>query len=103
MVQKWIRRGVLFLAIIIFLVVGILLFLHTATGKSMVRNKVQSFLEKKWKTEVQIGNIDYRLPNWIALERVLILDRKKDTLLSGGRLYVGIKLLQLLSNTVDVT
>ncbi|ANE50837.1 translocation/assembly module TamB domain-containing protein [Flavisolibacter tropicus] len=103
MVQKWIRRGVLFLAIIIFLVVGMLLFLHTATGKSMVRNKVQSFLEKKWKTEVQIGNIDYRLPNWIALERVLILDRKKDTLLSGGRIYVGIKLLQLLSNTVDVT
>ena len=103
MVQKWIRRGVLFFVIIIFLVAGFLLFLHTATGKSMVRSKVQDYLQQKWKTKVWIGKIDYSLPNWIALERVVILDRQMDTMLNGGRIYVGVKLLKLLSNTVDVT
>jgi hypothetical protein len=102
MVGKWIKRIAVFLAIIIFLIAGLLLFLHTSAGKSIVRKKVESYLRQKWKTEVQIGNIDYRLPNWIALENVLILDRQKDTLLSGRRLYVAIQLLKLLSNTVDV-
>ena len=71
--------------------------------KSVVRKKLQSFLEEKWKTEVVIRNVDYRLPDWIALEGVIILDAKKDTLLNGGRLYVGINLLKLLSNKVDIT
>ncbi|MCU7548031.1 translocation/assembly module TamB [Chitinophagaceae bacterium LB-8] len=103
MVQKWIKRAVIFFAIIIFLIAGFLLFLHTPIGKSIVRQKVESYLQQKWMTGVNIGSIDYRLPNWIVLEQVLILDRKRDTLLSGGRLYAGIKPLKLLSNTVDIT
>jgi translocation and assembly module TamB len=103
MMRRWIKRAAIFFAIIAALLIGFLLFLHTAAGKTMVRKKVQSYLQQKWNTEVLIGNIDYRLPNWIALEEVIVLDHKKDTLLSGGRLYVGIKLLKLLSNTVDVS
>src|SRR5687767_8053129 len=103
MVKRWIKRAVLFFAVIAALLIGFVLFLHTAAGKSMVRKKVQSYLEEKWQTEVVIGNIDYRLPNWIALEQVVILDRHDDTLLRGGRIYAGIHLLKLLSNTVEVT
>ena len=62
-----------------------------------------SFLEKKWGTDVSIGNIDYRLPNWILLERVNIRDREKDSLLNVGRLFVQLRMLKLLSNTVDVS
>src|SRR4029079_12697411 len=64
---------------------------------------VESFLQKKWNTGVSIGKIDYALPNWLRLEKVLILDRQKDTLLYAGDLYVRIKLLKLLSNKVDIT
>src|SRR5215203_908045 len=103
MVQRWIKRAAIFFAIIAVLIIGFVLFLHTATGKLMVRNKVQAYLQIKWQTSVWIDNIDYRLPNWVLLEQVIILDQKKDTLLSGGRLYVGINLLKLLSNTVDIT
>ena len=103
MVRRWVRGAGIFVAIVIALLIGFVLFLHTSAGKSVVRKKLQSFLQEKWKTEVVIRNVDYRLPNWIALEGVLILDSKKDTLLNGGRLYVGIKLLKLLSNNVDVT
>ena len=103
MVRRWVRRGGIFIAVIIILLIGVVLFLHTAAGKSVVRNKLQSFLKEKWKTEVVIRNVDYRLPNWIAIEGLTILDSKKDTVLNGGRLYVGIKMLQLLSSKFDVT
>src|SRR6187200_2536624 len=103
MVRRWVRRAGIFVAIVIALLIAFVLFLHTAVGQSVVRKKLQSFLEEKWKTEVVIQNVDYRLPDWIALEGVVILDSKKDTLLNGGRLYVGINLLKLLSNNVDIT
>ena len=102
MVRRWVRGVGIFIAIVIALLIGLVLFLHTAAGKSVVRNKLQSFLKQKWKTEVIVTNVDYRLPDWIALEGVTILDSKKDTLLNGGRMYVEIKLLKLLSNSVDI-
>src|SRR6187397_162040 len=101
MVRRWARRAGIFIAIVIGLLIAFVLFLHTTAGRSLVRKKLESFLEKKWNTEVLVQNVDYRLPDWIALEGVIILDKKKDTLLNGGRLYVEIKLLKLLSNTVD--
>jgi translocation and assembly module TamB len=103
MVRRWVKRVVIFVSVIIILFIGVVLYLHTPIGKSLVQKKLQSFLQEKWNTEVVIRNVDYRLPNWIALEGVTILDAKKDTLLNAGRLYVGIKLLQLLSNRVEIT
>jgi translocation and assembly module TamB len=103
MIQKWIKRGSITIAIIIFLVAGIVLLLHTPVGKSFVRQKVESYLSKKWQTEVSIGNVDYRLPNWIALEKVLVIDRQQDTLLSGGRIYAGIRIWGLFSNSIEIT
>src|SRR4051794_1684228 len=103
MVLRWLKRAAIFIAIFIALIIGILLFMHTGMGRSIVRNQVQAYLQNKWNTKVSIGNIDYRLPNWIALERVMILDHNKDTLLSGGRIYAGIRLMDLLANSVNVT
>ena len=103
MVRRWVRRAGIFVSIVIALLIAFVLYLHTAVGKSVVRKKLQSFLQEKWKTEIVIRNVDYRLPNWIALEGVIILDSKRDTVLNAGRLYVGIKLLKLLFNNVDVT
>jgi translocation and assembly module TamB len=102
-VLKWTRRAALLLAFLVALLAGLFIFLHTSAGKNLLRAKVEGFLRGKWKTEVLIGKIDYTLPDWLRLEKVLILDRQKDTLLYAGDLYVRIKLLKLLSNTVDVT
>src|SRR5687768_5256915 len=103
MVRRWIRRGVIFVSIIIILLIGVVLFLHTDAGRSIVQKKLQNFLRDKWHTEVAIGNIDYRLPYWIALEKLTIFDTKNDTVLNAGRMYVGINLFKLLSNKVEVT
>ena len=100
---KWIRRVVYLLGFLIVTAVCLLLFLHTAPGKSLVREKVERYLQNKWKTAVTIGTIDYALPNWLTLEGVTILDKQNDTLLHGGYLHVRIRLLKLLSNTVDIT
>lgn len=103
MIQKWIKWGTITIAIIIFLVAGVILLLHTPNGKTFVRHRAESFLQKKWQTEVTIGSVDFRLPNWIALEKVLVTDRQQDTLLSGGRIYAGIRIWGLFANSIEIT
>ena len=75
-VLKWIRRVAILLALVFSLLVGLFIFLHTYAGKELLRDKVEAFLQKKWKTTVAIGKIDYALPNWLRLEKVLIMDRQ---------------------------
>jgi uncharacterized protein involved in outer membrane biogenesis len=102
MARKWLKRLAVFLAVILFLITALILFLHTTWGKSIVRNKVEKYLANKLQTTLSFGAIDYRLPNWIRLKEVLILDRKHDTLLSGGNIYVRINMLKLLSQDVQI-
>ena len=102
MARKWLKRMAVFLAVILFLITALILFLHTTWGKSIVRNKVEKYLANKLQTTLSFGAIDYRLPNWIRLKEVLILDRKHDTLLSGGNIYVRINMLKLLSQDVQI-
>src|SRR5678816_3231181 len=102
MARKWLKRMAVFLAVILFLITALILFLHTTWGKSIVRNKVEKYLANKLQTTLSFGALDYRLPNWIRLKEVLILDRKHDTLLSGGSIYVRINMLKLLSQDVQI-
>ncbi len=102
MVRKWTKRVIIFLAAIVILIAAFLLFLHTPWGRSLVRKNVVSYLSKKFQSTVYIGDIDYRLPDWIQLRDVIILDRHKDTLLKGGHIYARINMLGLLSNKVEI-
>lgn len=103
MLRKWIKGVGIFILVIVLLLAGLLLFLHTDWGKSIVKSKVESFLQKKWKTQVYIGEIDYRLPDWLSLGHIVILDKQNDTLLRGGRIYVGVKMLRLISGSIEVS
>src|SRR4030095_13481025 len=100
--RKWIKRLAVFLAVIVFLIIALVLFLHTPWGKSIVRNEVRKYLVNKLKTPVEIGKIDYRLPAWIQIKDFLVLDRGKDTLLYGGNVYVKIDMLKLINSNIDV-
>ena len=102
MARKWFKRVGVFLAVILFLITALILFLHTSWGKSIVRNQVENYLAKQLQTTLSIGNIDYRLPNWIQLKDVLVLDQKNDTLLSGGNIFARINMLKLLSQNVKI-
>ena len=102
MARKWFKRVGIFFAVILFLITALILFLHTSWGKSIVRNKVESYLADKLQTTLSIGEIDYRLPNWIRLKNILVLDQRNDTLLSGGDIYARINMLKLLSQNVQI-
>src|SRR5678810_1180049 len=101
-VHKWVKRFLIFLASVVCLVLAFVIFLHTSWGRSVVRNKVEKYLRNKLQTTVSIGKIDYRLPNWIHLKNVIILDQRNDTLLRGGSLYVKLNMLKLLSQNVEI-
>src|SRR5687768_7946668 len=87
---------------ILLLLAVVIIWLTTPSGENFVRGRVVSFLEKKLKTEVRIGGLDYKLPKMIVLEEVFFRDQRNDTLLAVSRLRVDIDMLKLLSNKVEV-
>ncbi|RYD56856.1 MAG: translocation/assembly module TamB [Sphingobacteriales bacterium] len=87
---------------IFVLLLGIVVWLNTGSGKNFLKNKAVAFIEKKLNTEVIVGTLDYRLPEMVELKDVLFRDQAKDTMLAVRRLRVDINMLKLLSNKVEV-
>lgn len=79
-----------------------ILILQTPPGQSFVRGKVQSFLQNKLKTRVEIGKLDINFPSSVILKNVYIEDQTKDTLISGGMLKVELNMLKLLGNEIQI-
>lgn len=79
-----------------------LLFINLPVGKRLVKNKVQSYLQDKFKTKVSIGTVDYSLPKSIEISNVYIEDQKKDTLFFGEKVSVNISMFKLIWGNIDV-
>ncbi len=92
----WIFVAVCILAIVFF---G---FINTNAGKRTVRNQVVNYLEKKLKTKVVIGSVDYTLPKWLKIKNVYIEDQQKDTLMFGEELAVDLDMVKLLQGNTDI-
>lgn len=88
--------------IIIFLVIALLILIQTPPVQNFIVKKATAYLEKKLKTRVEIGRLYIGFPKNIVIENIYLEDRKKDTLLSGGRIKVDISMLKLLDNEVQV-
>jgi hypothetical protein len=95
-VLSWILVCFLGLFLLVFI------FVQTPPGQNFVRGKVQSFLQKKLHTRVEIGKLDIDFPNSLSLKNVYIEDQTKDTLISGGMISVDINMLKLLTNEVQI-
>ena len=76
-VLSYILVSVILLFFIVFL------FLQTPPGQNFLRGKVESYLQKKWHTRVEIGKLSMSFPNSLSLKNVYIEDQTKDTLISG--------------------
>ncbi len=92
----WMLVSILSLVILLFI------FINLPIGKRVVRNQVQSYLQKKLKTKIEIGSVNYSLPEWLELKNVYIEDRQKDTLLYGSALRVDLHMLKLISGNTDI-
>lgn len=84
------------------LVILIALLIQTAPVQNFARKKVQSYMSSKLDTRFEIGKIAIGFPKMVVLENVYVEDRQKDTLLSGGKIYVDISMFKLLKGQVEI-
>ena len=68
----------------------------------MVRHRAENYLRDKLKTKVEIGSVDYSLPNWLELKNVYFEDQNKDTLIYGEELRVDLNMIKLLRGNTDI-
>lgn len=83
-ILKW------FFLILLFLLVGIYIFIQTPFGQNWIAKQVTKRLSKDLQTRVSIAHVDFSLFNKMHLEGVLIEDRQGDTVLYAGDMKVRI-------------
>jgi hypothetical protein len=72
------------------------ILVQTPPVQNLVRKKAVAWLEKKLQTKVEVGRIYVGLAGKITLANIYIEDREKDTLLSGGSLQANVNLGRLI-------
>jgi len=90
------------LVVIVLFLVTLLILIQTPPVQNFIVKKATAYLEKKLKTRVEIGRLYIGFPKDIVIENIYLEDRKKDTLLSGGRLKVDINMMKLLNSEIEV-
>ncbi len=95
-VLLWILVSLVALVLLIFL------FVNLPVGKRTVKNQLVSYLEKKLKTNVTVGDIDFSLPKWVKLKNIYVEDQNKDTLFYGEELSVDLDMLKLIYGNTDI-
>lgn len=88
--------------IIILLILLLYIAIQIPAVQNFAKDKAVTFLEKKIKTKVAIGNLSIAFPKRIVLSNIYFEDQKKDTLLAGKEIRVDIALFALLHNEVNV-
>ena len=92
------RTALILMKIILFLLLFVLiifLLALTPPAQQFATNKVESFLQKKLKTKVEIGSISVGLTGRINLNDIYVEDQTKDTLISGGDIESNIYIAKI--------
>jgi translocation and assembly module TamB len=100
--RKALKIFLFFLGGVFILLLAVVGWLNTRSGKNFIRIKALSYIQNKIKTPVYADTLDYSLPSMVELRHVVFLDQRRDTLLAARRLRVDINMLKLLANKVDV-
>src|SRR5829696_649380 len=98
-VARIVLKTVLFLFLFI---VFIFLLILTPPVQRFMTGKVESYLQNKLKTRVEIGSISFGLSGKVSLEKVYLEDKSKDTLMSGGVVKAHLNFFRLFSNEVEI-
>src|SRR5690242_3509754 len=98
-IARILLKSILFLFLFI---VFVFLMVLTPPVQRFLTGKVESYLQNKLKTKVEIESIGFGLSGNIHLKGVYIEDRTKDTLISGGLIKAHLNYLKLFSNEVQV-
>jgi TamB, inner membrane protein subunit of TAM complex len=101
-VRRIFRITITTVLVILSLILLILLLIQTGPVQNYGRGKIEAYLENKLHTKIRIGNLYIGFPSRIILKNVYLEDRRKDTLLSGGRIQVDISMLRLFSSELRI-
>ncbi|RQO32182.1 hypothetical protein DBR32_00780 [Taibaiella sp. KBW10] len=88
---------------IILIVVGVVVAINTPWGKEQIRKYAVSYLQKKLDTKVEIGKIDFSIPSAVNLSKVLVLDKRQDTMVWVNQLDISINMLKLIEGKISVS
>jgi len=86
--------------LIILLIVFFLI--QTPFIQNIIRGKAETYLSRKLKTPVRIGDLSIVFFRRVTLKDVYIEDRQRDTLLSAGLIDVQLRMLGLLHHDLDI-
>ena len=86
--------------VIILLIVFFLI--QTPFIQNIIRGKAETYLSRKLKTPVRIGDLSIVFFRRVTLKDVYIEDRQRDTLLSAGLIDVQLRMLGLLHQDLDI-
>jgi TamB, inner membrane protein subunit of TAM complex len=101
-IRRILRIVVTTILILLGLVILVLILIQTGPVQNYGRGKIEAYLENKLHTKVRIGNLYIGFPSRIILKNIYLEDRRKDTLISGGRIEVDISMLRLLHKEIRV-
>lgn len=88
------------MAVPLFLVVALFVSLQFSGVQKFATGKATSFLSKKIKTKVELGEINIAFPKSISLTDLYIEDEKADTLFYGHSIKVDLNLWDLTSKKI---
>ncbi|RKD13184.1 hypothetical protein BCY91_10180 [Pelobium manganitolerans] len=104
--NRYLKLSLKILAWIVGSIIGLFLLLvvliQIPAIQNLVKNKVVTFLEGKFKTPVKIEKIEIGLPKKLVLKGFYFESQQKDTLLAGDKLAVDISLFKLLDNQIEL-
>ena len=86
--------------VVILLIVFFLI--QTPFIQNIIRGKAETYLSRKLKTPVRIGDLSIVFFRRVTLKDVYIEDRQRDTLLSAGLIDVQLRMLGLLHHDLDI-
>lgn len=95
----------IFLKTLLTLLVIILLvffLIQTPFVQNFARGKAESYLSRKLRVPVRIGQLDITFFHSVTLKDIYIPDPQKDTLLYAGEIHVRLRMLGLLHNNLDI-
>jgi len=101
--RRTFRILIITLGVVLGIIILIIFLIQTRPVQNYGRGKLEAFLEKKLNTKVRIGEIYIGFPSKIIVRNIYLEDQRKDTLLYGGRIEVGIGLFQLLNKEIRVS
>ncbi|GAB2961925.1 translocation/assembly module TamB domain-containing protein [Hymenobacter coalescens] len=101
---RWLLWGLLGLVgLVLLVVIGLVVALQVPSVQDYAADKAAGYLQNKIGTEVRIGKFRTDWRRGLALDGVYLEDQKGDTLLSVGKLAVGIDLWALTKSQINVS